>query len=388
MPATAKNPFETTWKKEEGVYAKTLSEQMTSYLRSAPILKKLDAKFKTSNVAEMLDWNAKNISEATKLLRKECDGKLTKVMKGYPGCTANPRISMKKTGKKFLPAVAVDFAYKRVDCGGQKHQLKDKETLRDLSLKYYGSQIYWEVIQSYNVRQLVFGQTLEIPKMSVPENHAATGAKPKSGGTAYAARMLMPEYKVDLVNYTKSQHSAIYPPGVPFMIHLDVQTTGILNVAKKGELPVSFDIKTYNASLIKTCNGIQFQFDGKSSKDSDLLTLTISGAGGAWSFKIAMVDGHSFKLSAPPKKVRYEENGYVFVGTVGLSIVGKIVPKADGLRIGADAKPPWYVLPFAFAAGAALLFFTAGSALNPATNGVLINTGGPGTVPYNPGDVA
>lgn len=382
MAAVAKNPFEKTWEKEEKHYSKVIAGTVKDHLRSSGVQKKLDAKFKTSNAAEMLDWNNKNISTATALFRKEADAKLAKLMKGYPGMSAETTLSVGKEKKKFLPDVTVKAHYKRVYCGGQKHRRKEKETLREISLKYYGSEIYWETIEQFNYRQMLFGQMLDIPRIYVPENHANTGAKPKSGGTAHPSKMMLPEFSYALEATMDSVHTTIQIAGVPFTIHLTIQTTGTLNVARKGQLPLKFDLKKYTASAEKACKGVNFKVEGSSKKESDLLTLTISGANGAWAVKIAMKDGHTFKLKAPSKKVKYEKDGYVMIGEVGMSIEGKVKPSGGGHPITVP-QAPWYMLPFTFAAGAALFLMTRGG-LNPATSGLLINQGGSGLVPYDP----
>ncbi|MCF6231608.1 MAG: LysM peptidoglycan-binding domain-containing protein [Rhodobacteraceae bacterium] len=377
------NPYDKIWSREEIHFSKVMSQEMTKHLRSASVQKLVDKEFKTSDSASQIDWKTKDISKATKVYRRAVDRKLKATCRGYPGLMTYSEIKMSMVKSRFLPSVEVIAQYAKQMKGGKVHYVVIGDTLRSVSKKYYGNDIYWDVIEKANPKSWVEGAALDIPLMLVPDDTSKSAASCAAGGNHMPSRIAYPEVTVDLSKTIIEQRMIVPCKGLPFTIYLTFKATGTLNAGKTGTIPVSFKLNDFSSTATKTVQGLKFTASAKSAKMTDLAAVSISGTGQKWSFALALEDGHKLTMSAASKPVKFVQNGFAIAGNLGFSITAEVIPSGSGLKVRTPEMAK-VIMVSAFSAAATLVMFAALRGMSPSmASGMLINQAPPsGAIGY------
>ena len=332
------NPFAAQIAKEEKQFSDTFSKAVTKAVTAKDVQKKADALTKKCGTQPE--------RQVAKVFEDAANAALKKLNPAKLGLQAVLKLNYKMNGAYWQTTAQVDVKYIMVPAGGKIHRVKTGDTLWSISETYYGSGGYWPLIAKENTAAvkskgnfILANVDLKLPKIdivkgvSVPPS-VKKSVKPTPDSSKKAVTVSMPTLKYDL-SKSKTVNRVLKMPGMT--VHMKITLTGTLYASKKGVLPGSFNVKTFDADVKKSAGPFVAslkinEFSAKSVSFSSNVANT------TWKSAITISKDGRVKTSLSSQSVKFTSGDYIYEGNVGINLECQFIPDnslvTEGVSIG------------------------------------------------------
>lgn len=338
------NPYLKDITKHEQIFAKELDKLLTKAVQAKDVQKKADKLTNSST------------KTPPKPVEKVFETALAKAMKSLPkkyaGLDIRPYPSYEQKDASWIAKVAVTAWFEMTGSGGGTYKVKPRDTLWDIAKDKYGHGMYWPVIAAENPKVvkskgnfILAGVELKIPAIDIPvgicEVPSMTKAsKPTPEARKPAVSVMYPTLEFDLEKGS-SIKQVMKGPGMTLIVTTTLK--GSIKAQKKGPLPGSFNLRTYETELSNGLKPFQSSIKFKSFK-VDSITVASNVSGTTWKSSISISKTGAIKASLSPKPVSFTKKDLVFEGNVGLEIEIQAIP--DKPKVKVRVPKPIYVEVF------------------------------------------
>ncbi|MEX0317530.1 MAG: hypothetical protein AB3N21_06250 [Ruegeria sp.] len=313
-----KNHMKELWEKEEKTLSKELSTALTKELNGKDVKKKIDALNQECNSSK------KPTKELLNLYKKELDTRLKAKTRTYSGMDLEGSVSVKSKSKGWQASVDATAEYVTTWRGNVKHTAAATDTFQTIAKKYYGHEMYWEVLVQANQFCFHEGAVIDVPMIEVIKDTYSGKAKPKSGGKTKPAKVLYPEiaYNFDKTKAVTTYHMF---PGIPLLVEVKYEFKGEITLKKAGTISSSFNLKSHEAEMTKKAKGLTGKLTLNKFKPTGV-GYAVDFLGKKWTAAVSLTKDASAKVEIAPKPVTFKVGGVDIEGKVGISIEIKVYP--------------------------------------------------------------
>ena len=336
------NPYLKDIEKHEKRLSAELGKHITAALRAKDVQKKADAKTNSSTPGKLPPKPVHDVFLAA--LKKT----LSSLPKKFNGVAVEPSVTYEQKDVSWIATATATATYKMVSTGGSKVIVKPGDTLWALAEKNYGHGLYWPAIAAANPKKvkskgnfILAGVELEIPKLPLPEAPVSeveplksVAKKKDKEATKPAVCVMYPTLEFDLEKGS-SVVTFLKAPGMTIKVTTTLK--GSIKGQKKGPLPGSFNLRTYETELSNGMKPFESSVKIKGFKPESI-TIASNVSGSVWKTSLSFTKDLTLKGSVSPKPVKFTHKDIVYEGNVGLEIELQIIP--DKVRV--PEPVPWY----------------------------------------------
>ncbi len=314
-----KNPFETQLRKEEALYSKQIAKIVDKALADRKTVKRAQPLAKEDGKGAPKVTRAMYFAAAHKAIEK--------LRKKYPAMQMRVDLNYKKTKGNWHATSVVTATYIMKKVGGASHLVKPSETLWSISEKYYGSGVFWAVLEGYNPAarsksaHLRAGIKLHVPqievidKICVPATVERGGSAPK-GAKKPAVHICYPNVVLKF-SKTKTVEHAIVTPWATMKLSLSI--SGAISVSKPGVIPMNFDVRKHTASISSASEHFTSSFSISSFKDASF-SVSNKVSGNQWKTSFTIKPNGTISVSIAPQSVSFRHKGLDYAGKIGVTL--------------------------------------------------------------------
>lgn len=336
------NPYIKDIQKHEKRLSDELGKLITAALRAKDVQKKADAKTNATIPGKLPPKPVHDVFLAA--LKKT----LASLPKKFKGVDVVPNVTYVQKDTSWIATATATATYKMVQTGGSKVIVKPGDTLWALAEKHYGHGLYWPAIAAANATKvkskgnfILAGVELDLPKLPLPsapvsdvEPLKAVAKKKEKDATKPAVCVMYPTLEYDLEKGS-SVTQYLKAPGMTMKVTTTLK--GSIKGQKKGALPGTFNLKSYEAEVSNGMKPFESSVKIKAFKP-EAITIASSVSGSVWKTSLSVTKKLTLKGSISPKPVKFTHKDIMFEGNVGMDIEIMIIP--DKIRV--PDPIPWY----------------------------------------------
>ncbi|MAC76878.1 MAG: hypothetical protein CML66_02300 [Rhodobacteraceae bacterium] len=338
----AQNPYLKDIESHEKRLSAEVGKHITAALRARDVQQKADDKTNSSTPGKLPPKPVHDVFLGA--LKKT----LSSLPKKYNGVDVAPDVTYEQKDASWIATATATATYRMKPVGGSKVIVKPGDTLWSLAKKTYGHGLYWPAIAAANPNKvrskgnfILAGVELEIPKIPIPEAPETAveplkkvAKKKEKDATRPAVCVMYPTLEFDLEKGS-SIVAVFSAPGMT--IRITTTLKGAIKAQKKGALPGSFNMRTYETELSNGMKPFESSVKIKSFKP-EAITFASNVSGSVWKVSLSFTRDLTLKGAIAPRPVSFTHKDIVYEGSMGMEVEVQIIPT----RVRVPDPVPWY----------------------------------------------